>query len=470
MASWNGLQGRRRSSMGGWRQEKPWLDRAAGAVVAAAVLTVVILAANFVLATRGSGGASPGPSTTFSPPASVTSSAAVSGSSAVPSASVTRSAAATPSASPSPPLGRIFAPPAGSSMPADFVTDGAEPTEEWGSVAFHSAPAAMADWTARPAEYSGGWLAWSGNVAGDPGSPALVWLSPDGRTWRAAMAPGRVFGTATGLVAYGGGQAWTSPDGVTWTPHNTDAPDNHTCVNCTGSPIGVVNSSQVRGGIDFSADGIAFEHVDLPDSSDLTGPDKVIWSGSALVATKQHQTGPGAGEILVWASTDGRSWSGGVVSAAPTGSEIGQFVAARSGILLELLDANGKTIGWLKSKGGSSWQPADGVDGLLAMQGVRKPVAGQSPVVITSNGYMLLAIVYRQQGGWDMAISGPLDPDNWTDLQGEASSTDALVPEMMPCGVYLQFAPGCWTGADAAGCSTMPPGGSQYGQAYMPFD
>ena len=247
------------------------------------------------------------------------------------------------------------------------VTTSTEPAPTTTSEAAAPAPPAMS-WTRVESEAFGGSgdqsmydiaIGGPGLVAvGSDGSggdwDAAVWYSTDGRVWTRVPHDELVFGGpgdqypmavaagGPGFVAVGeestaDGMAgisavWTSEDGITWSrvPHDEAAFGGEEQVNVFMKDVTAFGSGLVAVGMEWresdfdvdavvwtSPDGITWERVPH-DEAVFGGPqDQIMWAvvpaGPGLVAVGQAGEGVGAGgpdqPAAVWTSTNGRDWS-----------------------------------------------------------------------------------------------------------------------------------------------------------------
>ena len=191
---------------------------------------------------------------------------------------------------------------------------------------------------------------------GTDGDAAAVWTSVDGLTWSRIPHDELVFGgprnlgmnsvTAggPGLVAVGHANphdgedavVWTSVDGFTWSrvPHDEDVFGGAGEVNMTdvtAGPMGVVAVGWEFSGFDAdavvwrSADGLSWSRV--PDDEEIFGgPSRqAIWGviahGNGVLAVGEDRSrSPGDGDMAVWTSIDGITWSRGLVNEEIVGA------------------------------------------------------------------------------------------------------------------------------------------------------
>jgi hypothetical protein len=173
----------------------------------------------------------------------------------------------------------------------------------------------------------------NGLVPGNPRS-AVVWTSPDGRTWTRRPDDPKVFGGATmqavaqggsGLVAVGHSgyssigllpkaEAWFSSDGVTWARTSVAGSYGHPMGDVTAFGNGFVavgaGNAFDGGYIWTSDDGLKWTQVKDPALAGLTltgvtdGPDGLVAVGFTGVSGRPDNRSP-----AVLTSTDGLHWS-----------------------------------------------------------------------------------------------------------------------------------------------------------------
>ena len=302
--------------------------------------------------------------------------------------------------------------------------------------------------------WSGGYLALSSMNFFSTSVPA--WLSRDGRQW-VQLPPGTLgspgpFALAAPLadgliVAVTSDSAdttvWHSVDGTTWTSSPAPAMRLLDPRDLAGNANGVVAILQgLRGGLTFSPDGVTWQTVSLPGSSDYR-VQAVTAFGTGFVAVGGVTS---AGLPVAWWSTDGSHWTLADVQGYP-GTGFVDVRAAGSGLvaLSSTAQVPGQALFW-SSTSGRSWAPStanplgilkagpanSSVNGMFAGDGTRIIVYGTlTPDIHT--GYW----VSRNGTDWTkLALTGAT----------AAAITGQATPFLLRDGVLFSYLRATWLG------------------------
>ena len=284
------------------------------------------------------------------------------GASPTPGASTTTATSTTPTV---PPSGRSASPAPTPSLP-----------ESSGSVP----PASDSTWTGLQLQvldggpggansvvaWSGGYVAIGSMSSFSPSVPA--WLSRDGRTWvqlpAGTLGPPGVFAMASPvadglIVAITSDSAdttvWHSVDGTSWTSSPAPPMRLLDAGDLAGNANGVVAVLQgLRGGLTFSPDGVTWQTVSLPGSSEYR-VQAVTAFGTGFVAVGGVTS---AGLPVAWWSMDGSHWTLTDVHGYP-GTGFVDVRAAGGGLvaLSSTAQVPGQALFW-SSASGRSWAPS----------------------------------------------------------------------------------------------------------------
>lgn len=204
----------------------------------------------------------------------------------------------------------------------------------------------------------GGWVTVGDLCNPDSASAqrhAEAWVSADGATWRAVPIDESHFGTLVDVVAGdgrlvavggrgdGGMSAASTDGGLTWTTSRVGTATFDAVAYHAGLFVAAGSISD-RATIWVSPDGLAWEQVYQEATGDLitrlvTSGDQLTAVGGRYPSASRYPFGPAlaSGSVMVWVSTDGRSWSEpvAVYSDAPTILVTGA-VAGPSGLTIAI--------------------------------------------------------------------------------------------------------------------------------------
>jgi hypothetical protein len=241
---------------------------------------------------------------------------------------------------------------------------------------------------ARVVEFGSGLLALG--TCGHSAGASLVWVSTDGRSWRAsapaALAHADVYAliVADGLIIAGGqdvsngaaAAAWTSRDGLTWTRSDDIGCGVMLTVTRFGSGfvafgnrVPNIPELEVPPGVCewVSADGLFWTSVSLPKAvfPASTAVSSVAAGPGGLVAVGTD-SGPQRTVAALWRSSDGRAWTRGVVAGTADWFSFDMAFAGGPDFVVLGSDSHG-TAALATSPDGLSWTlSSDPVPGAMS--------------------------------------------------------------------------------------------------------
>ena len=235
-----------------------------------------------------------------------------------------------------------------------------------------------------------GIVAVGGSGSHSPLADAAVWTSPDGITWSRVPHDEDIFGgvgeqTMTSVTAGGPGlvavgwdlpvivdadaAVWTSPDGITWSrvPHDEDIFGGNSFQAMwsvtTGGP-GLVAIGEDRGrnhpegevAVWTSVTGFTWTRVNVDEATFGGGePESVAGSDSLVVAVGSDGAGED-GDAAVWISLDGTTWTrvphDDAVFGGPGEQRMQSVAVGESGFV---------AVGFDDNRGGAVWTSSDGI-------------------------------------------------------------------------------------------------------------
>jgi hypothetical protein len=246
-------------------------------------------------------------------------------------------------------------------------------------------------------------------LAGFPGTPAYVWRSTNGLTYKTSKipngeVPAYLLRAGADLVAIDHSQGpngetlWRSSDGVTWKAQKGGLPGNRV-VNGAGSSAGgviVAGMSDNAPRTWISQDGKTWVQGDLPFTGSAydASPNYAAVSPSGAWVAGTYGRGSSAGALL-WASSDGATWQ-----AVPLPVDkadyplITSLSATPTGLLMVLAEyqSGGVTSTLWTSSDGLTWQQVHEVAGEVGfVSSAAATASGTAPGVVafTADGMLV---------------------------------------------------------------------------------
>jgi hypothetical protein len=256
---------------------------------------------------------------------------------------------------------------------------------------------------------------------------AAVWTSADdGATWRRADTANSAFSIRAttqmfavsaggpGVVAVGlsydinqtiDAHAWFSADGRAWRraadPPAWSGPGDQTLGKVCRLPDGsvaAVGTVTLKGEQDVwawvSRDGLTWERATGPGAAVLGGPGNQFPRSCASTPTgvlvAGHVPGPGGSDGVLWATTDGRTWTtvgGPDTFSSPANNSVRGIAVAGARLVVTGVDDGDVTV-YTSGDGGSTWRKrtAAGFGGLGFQVAVDVVIAGDEVVMAGIDG------------------------------------------------------------------------------------
>ena len=270
-------------------------------------------------------------------------------------------------------------------------------------------------------------------------SPSLVWVSVDGRSWRASapstlahadvyqllVADGLVIATGQDVANGATAAAWTSRDGLSWTHSKGD-------LGCGvmsrvtrfgsefvafGNRVPEIPEFEVPPGVCewVSADGLSWTPISLPKTvfSDHAVVSSV-WAGPGGLIAVGTDSGPVHSAAALWRSSDGRSWTRSASLWAADWFSIDVVLPRGPGFVVLGTDAHGNA---------ELATSADGVTWIPAPAPGQGPLYGGPPLAVGPAGFIY--------GG--IPVNGSQSPTMvWTSSDGSSWLPGPTLPPEFP--------------------------------------
>jgi hypothetical protein len=275
--------------------------------------------------------------------------------------------------------------------------------------------------------------------AADGTESTVVRSSGDGKTWEQISEPGsfendgpRFFAQGIagdsrgGLIVVGGlpggaaesivPAAWHSADGKTWARAQVGTPALARISDVTARPSAIVaiGDGRVSGSGSgsaadqsvnqmyawFSADGVTWSQVDLPESSGFIPAAVTAWSGGFAAIGQLDGIGRSAS---VWTSTDGRTWQ-------KSAQDFGRFLLTAMAAFGDRVVAVGNYDDAQSSAAGfvpASWSSTDGRTWVESRASARQIATGFGDVTVVGDELVAIGANYMSGATTFPLLLGP---------------------------------------------------------------